>query len=66
MMLLRKAGYRAYTSAMGPQVTPVGTIKMTLINVALQAGGPETTFDATDILQAHIPELRHRLERLAE
>jgi hypothetical protein len=30
---LRKAGFRVYVSAMGPQVTAVGIVRMTMITI---------------------------------
>ena len=30
---LRKAGYKVITSALGPQVTLMGTVKMTLVDI---------------------------------
>lgn len=53
---LRSLGYRVSTSSMGLQVTDVGLLKMTMISV--NKGSNEDTFAVTDILRAHISEIR--------
>ena len=54
--ILRREGYRVGTSAMGNQVTDVGVIKLTLIDI--QPGTNPDTFPTSDVLRSHIPELR--------
>lgn len=40
--LLRKAGYRVVVSAMGMQVTPLGLLKLTLVDIRPGAGQEDT------------------------
>jgi len=51
---LRKAGYKAHSSAMGPQVTGVGLVKLTLVSI--EPGSNSDTFD--------LPEENWELERI--
>jgi hypothetical protein len=51
---LRKAGYRVTVSALGPQVTRVGTVKMTMVDI--RPGNNSDTF--------HLPEEDWKLERI--
>ena len=39
---LRTAGYQAFSAVLGPQVTPVGTVKMTLVTI--RPGGHADTY----------------------
>lgn len=39
---LKKAGYRVFSSAMGSQVTPLGVIKLTMVDI--RPGDHEDTF----------------------
>jgi hypothetical protein len=57
--ILRRQGYQVTTSSMGNQVTNLGVLKMTMINVG--KGNQEDTFEVTHILRCHIPELRENL-----
>ena len=36
----RAAGHRATAGALGPQVTPVGTVRMTIVNIEHKDGEP--------------------------
>ena len=53
--ILRRQGYKVSTSSIGNQVTNLGLIKMTLVNV--MPGQNEDTFGASEVLRSHIPEL---------
>ena len=52
---LRQAGFMATTFPMGMQVTPVGRIKLTMIDV--RPGTNETTYGAGDIIRKFIPNI---------
>ena len=54
--ILKREGYQVSVSSMGMQVTHVGLIKMSLINV--RPGQHDDTFGASAILRSYIPELR--------
>lgn len=56
--ILRRLGYRVKTFSMGMQVTEHGLLKMTMIDVR-RGEKNEDTFEVTDILKCHIPELRN-------
>lgn len=63
--ILRRCGFKVVTSSMGLQVTSVGSIKMTLIDIrpgsehcGVCSEKHGDTFCATKVLQNHIPELR--------
>lgn len=43
---LRKAGYKVSTSPMGPQVTKVGTVKLTMVHIL--PGQNKDTFELPD------------------
>ena len=54
--ILRRLGYVVHTSSLGRQVTDLGVIKMTLINV--RVGSNPDTRTVSQVLWTHIPELR--------
>ena len=54
--ILRRGGYHVRTLAMGNQVTLLGVIKSTLIDVRPGINGD--TFGVSAVLRSHIPELR--------
>lgn len=54
--ILRREGYRVFTSSMGNQVTSLGTLKTTMIDI--RPGNHPDTFSVSDILRCHILELR--------
>lgn len=54
--ILRREGYKVTVCSLGSQVTQLGTMKRTIIDV--RPGSHEDTFGATDILRCHVLELR--------
>ena len=55
--ILRREGYQVSTSSLGNQVTELGIIKTTLIDI--RPGSNPDTFPVSDILRCHILELRN-------
>ena len=56
--ILRREGYKVAVGSMGNQVTNVGLVKMTLIDI--HPGTHPDTFPVSDILRCHVIELRER------
>ena len=54
--ILKREGYQVRVVSLGHQVTSLGTMKLTMLDI--RKGTHEDTCDVTDILRAHIPELR--------
>jgi hypothetical protein len=50
---LRTAGYQVYVGAMGPQVTPVGVVKLTLVDI--RPGRHADTFGLPEVPQITWP-----------
>ena len=56
-LILRREGYKVSVGSMGNQVTQLGTMKMTLIDI--RPGTNPDTFPVSDILRCHVLELRN-------
>lgn len=54
--ILRREGYQVSVGSMGNQVTRLGVLKMSMINV--RPGTNPDTFPVSDILRCHVIELR--------
>ena len=54
--ILRREGYKVAVGSMGNQVTNVGLVKMTLIDI--RPGTNPDTFPVSDILRCHVLGLR--------
>ena len=54
--ILRREGYKVSVGSMGTQVTRLGILKMTMIDI--RPGTNPDTFSASDILRCHVIELR--------